>query len=162
MAAKRLARSANVMVLSFSPVDGDGGGETMLGEPRTADTRLSRAGEQYDAAHAVARFATFEALGGHRTSHKRPRVRADGLDLLLGARPGKAGAAAKDVHRCNTCGTVFPTGQALGGHMRRHRAAIFHVPALETTPTVTTSGLSEEEGDDDEDTIMPRTLIHFI
>ncbi|TVU23304.1 hypothetical protein EJB05_25660, partial [Eragrostis curvula] len=107
------------------------------------------------------RFATFQALGGHRTSHKRPRVRADGLDLLLSARPGKA-AAAKDVHRCNTCGTVFPTGQALGGHMRRHRAAIFHVPALETTPTMTMSGSSEEEGDDAEDMIMTRTLIHFI
>ncbi|TVT99638.1 hypothetical protein EJB05_54980, partial [Eragrostis curvula] len=107
------------------------------------------------------RFATFQALGGHRTSHKRPRVRADGLDLLLGARPGK-GAAAKDVHRCNTCGTVFPTGQALGGHMRRHRAAVFHVPVLETTPTMTTSGSSEEEGDDADDMIMPRTLIHFI
>ncbi|TVU23337.1 hypothetical protein EJB05_25694, partial [Eragrostis curvula] len=108
------------------------------------------------------RFATFQALGGHRTSHKRPRVRADGLDLLLGARPGKTATAAKDVHRCNTCGTVFPTGQALGGHMRRHRAAIFHVPALETTLTMTTSGSSEEEGDDAEDMIMPRTLIHFI
>ncbi|TVT97771.1 hypothetical protein EJB05_56955, partial [Eragrostis curvula] len=107
------------------------------------------------------RFATFQALGGHRTSHKRPRVRADGLDLLLGARPGKA-AAAKDVHRGNTCGAVFPTGQELGGHMRRHRAAIFHVPALETTPTMTTSGSSEEEGDDADDMIMPRTLIHFI
>ncbi|TVU23336.1 hypothetical protein EJB05_25693, partial [Eragrostis curvula] len=110
------------------------------------------------------RFATFQALGGHRTSHKRPRVRADGLDLLLGARAGKAAAAAKDVHRCNTCGAVFPTGQALGGHMRRHRAAVFHVAAaaLETKPTMTTSGSSEEEGHDAEDMIMPRTLIHFI
>jgi hypothetical protein len=24
-------------------------------------------------------------------------------------------------HRCGTCGQTFPTGQALGGHMRRHR-----------------------------------------
>lgn len=68
-------------------------------------------------------FPTFQALGGHRTSHKRSLVRARGLDLLLGARPGKGAAAARDVHRCTTCGAAFPTGQALGGHMRRHRAA---------------------------------------
>ncbi|TVT97768.1 hypothetical protein EJB05_56952, partial [Eragrostis curvula] len=104
------------------------------------------------------RFATFQALGGHRTSHKRPRVRADGLDLLLGARPGAKGGAAKDVHRCNTCGTVFPTGQALGGHMRRHRAAIFHVPVLETM----TVGLSEDLDGEDDDDHLRSSLIQFI
>lgn len=32
-------------------------------------------------------FATLQALGGHRTRHnKRPRVHADGLDLLLDRR----------------------------------------------------------------------------
>ncbi|CAN6382148.1 unnamed protein product [Urochloa humidicola] len=103
-------------------------------------------------------FATFQALGGHRTSHNRPRVRADGLDLLLGARPGKG--AASDVHRCNTCGVVFPTGQALGGHMRRHRAA-FEVAAMETMPATVVSGFSEEDDDDDEGH-ESSTLIQFI
>ncbi|CAN6226849.1 unnamed protein product [Urochloa humidicola] len=103
-------------------------------------------------------FATFQALGGHRTSHNRPRVRADGLDLVLGARPGK-GTAATDVHRCNTCGRVFTTGQALGGHMRRHRVA-FGVAALETMPTTTVFGLSEE-GDDGTGHVSS-TLIQFI
>ncbi|XP_062181767.1 zinc finger protein ZAT11-like [Phragmites australis] len=102
-------------------------------------------------------FATFQALGGHRTSHKRPRVRADGLDLLLGARPGKD--TARDVHRCHTCGKVFPTGQALGGHMRRHRAA-FHVAAV--PEAMATSGLSEEGDDDNDAGHWPSTLIHFI
>ncbi|TVU23419.1 hypothetical protein EJB05_25783, partial [Eragrostis curvula] len=104
------------------------------------------------------RFVTFQALGGHRTSHKRPLVRADGLDLLLGARPGAKGAAVKDVHRCNTCGTVFPTGEALGGHMRRHRAAIFHVPTLETMKV----GLSEELDGEDDEGHLRRSLIQFI
>ncbi|CAN6226847.1 unnamed protein product [Urochloa humidicola] len=85
-------------------------------------------------------------------------TRADGLDLLLGARPGK-GTVAKDIHRCNTCGRVFATGQALGGHMRRHRAA-FEVAVLETMPPPTVSGLLEE-GDEGAGHVSS-TLIQFI
>ncbi|XP_066308158.1 uncharacterized protein [Miscanthus floridulus] len=65
-------------------------------------------------------FTTFQALGGHRTSHtRRHRVHADDLDLL-GARSGKG--AAQRVHRSYFTGEVFPAVQALS----RHRAA-FHV-----------------------------------
>jgi len=103
------------------------------------------------------RFATFQALGGHRTSHNRPRVRADGLDLLLGARPGKG--AAGDVHRCNACGMVFPTGQALGGHMRRHRTAVFDVADAAVPETTTTTSFS---GSDDDEGQLPIQLIKFI
>ena len=109
-------------------------------------------------------FSTFQALGGHRTSHSRPRVRADGLDLLLGARPGK-GSAASDVHRCHACGIVFPTGQALGGHMRRHMAA-FDAAAREGTtkpvPVVVSAESSSEEVDDDAGHLSSINLIHFI
>jgi hypothetical protein len=111
------------------------------------------------------RFATFQALGGHRTSHKRPRVRADGLDLLLGARPDKvAAAAAKHVHRCHICGMVFATGQALGGHMRRHRAAAFDAAAAALKSMSSSSGLSKDcdHHDEAEDLILTRTLFHFI
>jgi hypothetical protein len=91
-------------------------------------------------------------------------VHADGLDLLLGARPGK-GAAASDVHRCHACGVVFPTGQALGGHMRRHRAA-FDAAAREGTtkpvPVVVSAESSSEEVDDDAGHLSSSNLIHFI
>ncbi|CAM0874200.1 unnamed protein product [Alopecurus aequalis] len=109
------------------------------------------------------RFTTFQALGGHRTSHKRPRVRAHGLDLLLGARPGKSSAPVQ--HRCGTCGQVFTTGQALGGHMRRHRPVSVGAGVVKTltwTEATTSSsspssGLSYQPDDD----AWP-TLIQFI
>ncbi|KAG2570746.1 zinc finger protein ZAT7-like [Panicum virgatum] len=115
-------------------------------------TRLDGAGE-FRCRTCGRAFATFQALGGHRTSHKRPRVRVDGLDLLLGARPGK-GAAASDVHRCDTCGVVFSTGQALGGHMRRHRSP----PA-----TIKFVALSDDGEDDDASHLSTATsFIKFI
>ncbi|KAJ1277285.1 hypothetical protein BS78_05G283400 [Paspalum vaginatum] len=52
-------------------------------------------------------FETFQALGGHRTSHlsrRRPTTKP-----------------TTKAHACATCGLRFSTGQALGGHMRRHR-----------------------------------------
>jgi hypothetical protein len=73
-------------------------------------------------------FPTFQALGGHRTSHLRGR---HGLALALAgdhysAVKPKMTASSDDqkpaaVHQCHVCGLVFEMGQALGGHMRRHR-----------------------------------------
>ncbi|CAO2150454.1 unnamed protein product [Urochloa humidicola] len=125
---------------------------------RNHRARLADSGGAFRCRTCGRQFATFQALGGHRTSHNRPRVRADGLELLLGARPGK-GAAAKDIHRCNTCCRVFATGQALGGHMRQHRAAL-EVAALEMMSTTTVFGLSEE-GNDGVGHVS-NTLIQFI
>ncbi|KAL5546293.1 hypothetical protein UlMin_005980 [Ulmus minor] len=65
------------------------------------------------------RFSSFQALGGHRASHKKPRLVADHDHLEVDdAKRGKI----KKKHECTICGVVFTMGQALGGHMRRHRA----------------------------------------
>ncbi|XP_047045527.1 zinc finger protein ZAT12-like [Lolium rigidum] len=53
-------------------------------------------------------FQSFQALGGHRASHKKPLLDGDDLKPKL--------------HGCSVCGLEFAIGQALGGHMRRHRA----------------------------------------
>ncbi|CAM0149547.1 unnamed protein product [Urochloa decumbens] len=144
--------------LSLSPLPGE------QGEIAKAGGRKQHRAQHADGGAFRCRtcgqeFKTFQALGGHRTSHNRPRVRANGLELLLGARPGK-GAAATDVCRCNTCGMVFTTGQALGGHMRRHRAA-FEVPVLETMPMTVAVTRSSEEDHDDAGHVSS-TLIQFI
>ncbi|PKU87037.1 Zinc finger protein ZAT11 [Dendrobium catenatum] len=54
-------------------------------------------------------FATYQALGGHRTAHTR-------LTKLVETKKIK-----KEFHRCSICGIYFSMGQALGGHMRRHK-----------------------------------------
>jgi hypothetical protein len=83
-------------------------------------------------------FASFQALGGHRTSHLRGRHGlALGMPTAAAATPpakqqGAAGAAASEdpkapphaaasSHQCHVCGLGFEMGQALGGHMGRHR-----------------------------------------
>lgn len=65
------------------------------------------------------RFASFQALGGHRASHKKPRLmgESDSQVLIHGSPP------KPKTHECSICGLEFAIGQALGGHMRRHRAA---------------------------------------
>lgn len=58
-------------------------------------------------------FRSFQALGGHRASHKRPKLNDH---LLSQSSPPKP-----KTHECAICGQEFAIGQALGGHMRRHR-----------------------------------------
>uniref|UniRef100_A0ACD5WGK7 Uncharacterized protein n=1 Tax=Avena sativa TaxID=4498 RepID=A0ACD5WGK7_AVESA len=76
-------------------------------------------------------FPTFQALGGHRTSHLRGRHGlALGLLAWTETAPKKTEANGKPaaVHRCHVCGVEFEMGQALGGHMRRHREEAGAVP----------------------------------
>ncbi|CAL5018359.1 unnamed protein product [Urochloa decumbens] len=130
-------------------------------------------------------FPSFQALGGHRTSHKKPRLlpppptsednkpaaaepaaapspslppppppaaaEARAADATVLAIPVPAPVAPKQeqdavtvgtaaamiaaassssskqhprVHECSICGAEFGSGQALGGHMRRHRPLV--------------------------------------
>ena len=90
---------------------------------------LSRGSDDHDSPAVVDRvfecrtcnrkFSSFQALGGHRASHKRPRLADDNH-----GQGGNAVANGKPrVHECSICGVEFEIGQALGGHMRRHRPA---------------------------------------
>ncbi|KAF0934601.1 hypothetical protein E2562_025686 [Oryza meyeriana var. granulata] len=136
-------------------------------------------------------FSTFQALGGHRASHKKPRLAgADEENANANATantnnilkskppmtatspppppPPQADAAAVSVvapdvttvlslnnvaaagsminklrvHECSICGAEFGSGQALGGHMRRHRP--LHATAERAVTTVTTVDTKKE------------------
>ncbi|XP_061366677.1 zinc finger protein ZAT11-like [Gastrolobium bilobum] len=67
------------------------------------------------------KFSSFQALGGHRASHKR--VKLDGEELKAQAKSLSLWNKPK-MHECSICGLEFSLGQALGGHMRKHRAAM--------------------------------------
>ncbi|KAF8053391.1 hypothetical protein N665_1422s0012 [Sinapis alba] len=77
-------------------------------------------------------FHSFQALGGHRASHKN-----ENLSSLM-KKP-----KTPSSHPCPICGVEFPMGQALGGHMRKHRnenggGVTLVTRALLPEPTVTT------------------------
>lgn len=63
-------------------------------------------------------FNSFQALGGHRASHKKLKL---GSGECTDTKFGSILAKPK-VHECSICGLEFAIGQALGGHMRRHRS----------------------------------------
>ncbi|KAG1337913.1 zinc finger protein ZAT11 [Cocos nucifera] len=96
---------ANVLML----LSRGGGGE------ESEHTAQTSPGRVFECKTCNRRFPSFQALGGHRASHKKPRLTAEGQ--LQG------GLAKPRVHECSICGLEFAIGQALGGHMRRHRAA---------------------------------------
>ncbi|KAG2401915.1 hypothetical protein LR48_Vigan588s000300 [Vigna angularis] len=103
-------------------------------------------------------FPSFQALGGHRASHKKLKAivpipqekkhqhllssdeddfqlkpnNKSPFSLQLGT---KASLYNKSkVHECSICGAEFTSGQALGGHMRRHRAPVGIPTTLSFTP----------------------------
>ncbi|KAL3520777.1 hypothetical protein ACH5RR_018926 [Cinchona calisaya] len=137
-------------------------------------------------------FPSFQALGGHRASHRKPKNMAAAaaaaaaaeekklsfymsddeeetifknskyktnsssvlsLDQFLNNREMSSNnmklhksASFRKTHECAHCGAEFASGQALGGHMRRHRGA----PAI-TSTTMSLGQLSPEITDHDSD-----------
>uniref|UniRef100_A0A6V7QYJ2 C2H2-type domain-containing protein n=1 Tax=Ananas comosus var. bracteatus TaxID=296719 RepID=A0A6V7QYJ2_ANACO len=84
-------------------------------------------------------FDSFQALGGHSTSHNRARS----LDPAATRKTTTTTTTTTtQKHECSICGLGFSMGQALGGHMRRHRAA------MEDSAAATVGARRGEEGFD--------------
>ncbi|XP_015969885.1 zinc finger protein ZAT11 [Arachis duranensis] len=66
------------------------------------------------------KFSSFQALGGHRASHKRQKLE-DGEEELKQQAKSLSLWNNPKMHECSICGLKFSLGQALGGHMRKHR-----------------------------------------
>ncbi|KAL6504593.1 hypothetical protein OROHE_023351 [Orobanche hederae] len=69
-------------------------------------------------------FASYQALGGHKASHRKLNARVDEHSTASGSAAAATSSAATSgggkTHECSVCHKCFPTGQALGGHKRRH------------------------------------------
>ncbi|XP_047320947.1 zinc finger protein ZAT9-like [Impatiens glandulifera] len=87
-------------------------------------------------------FPTFQALGGHRASHGKPKqTTATEEEEMINSNNN---LGKKKIHECSVCGKNFPTGQSLGGHMRRHRG----------TAVKELTAAAEKEKEDDRKRIM--------
>jgi hypothetical protein len=89
------------------------------------DQRASSPAQEHACSVCGKAFASYQALGGHKASHRPKTLQAAGVEepaaspAASGSTSSGAGGGGK-VHECSVCNKTFPTGQALGGHKRCH------------------------------------------
>ncbi|KAI0523462.1 hypothetical protein KFK09_005857 [Dendrobium nobile] len=94
-------------------------------------------------------FASYQALGGHKASHrKHPGGAVDDAASSASGSSAVIASAGGKVHRCSICQKEFSTGQALGGHKRCHydgsgAAAAAAAAAASSSSEVASSGQRE-------------------
>ncbi|KAE9586843.1 hypothetical protein Lal_00004954 [Lupinus albus] len=71
-------------------------------------------------------FPSYQALGGHKASHRKLSGGSGGEDQPTSSAVTNSSAntvsskGSNKTHECSICHKSFPTGQALGGHKRCH------------------------------------------
>ncbi|KAK8445652.1 hypothetical protein SEVIR_9G363500v4 [Setaria viridis] len=92
-------------------------------------------------------FASYQALGGHKSSHRKPPTEQQRAAALAAAAAQAAASAggldetAPGPHRCTICRRGFATGQALGGHKRCH-----YWDGMSVSVSVSASGTTGSSG----------------
>ncbi|KAL0454307.1 UNVERIFIED_CONTAM: Zinc finger protein AZF2 [Sesamum latifolium] len=66
-------------------------------------------------------FPSYQALGGHKASHRsKPPTAAVTATVETSKYTSGPNYPIARPHACSICHKTFPTGQALGGHKRKH------------------------------------------
>ncbi|MCD7451304.1 hypothetical protein HAX54_010923 [Datura stramonium] len=138
-------------------------------------------------------FPSFQALGGHRASHKKPKTslnaefnRKSYLDFsdeddyhqqhspstttttlynyknknnyIKQNMPNSSSPAR--IHECSYCGAEFTSGQALGGHMRRHRGGANVNSPLHLNNLSPATSIDQEFGNNNNNIIKKKQRDH--
>ncbi|KAL0422525.1 UNVERIFIED_CONTAM: Zinc finger protein AZF2 [Sesamum latifolium] len=91
-------------------------------------------------------FPSYQALGGHKASHrsKPPTATADDGNppTVLPTAPTYTSVInpSGKLHECSICHKSFPTGQALGGHKRRHYEGVIGSAAAKSRTSSSNCG----------------------
>ncbi|CAO2837332.1 unnamed protein product [Amaranthus hypochondriacus] len=149
---------ANCLILLAQGIHRDGKQQSIPIKKNAIKESVRQSNNPYECKTCGKTFSSFQALGGHRTSHKKIKLPPpDHRDAVV-INDHKHDHDHHDhtriiinnsrVHECSICGSEFPSGQALGGHMRRHRATTNHgrlissstTPDYDPTVVIATSG----------------------
>lgn len=99
-------------------------------------------------------FPSYQALGGHKASH---RIKPPTATAAASDESSHSAAAANHVsalnpsgrlHECSICHKSFSTGQALGGHKRRHYEGVIGGSAAKSRTTSSNGGAAVARGFD--------------
>ncbi|XP_022897341.1 zinc finger protein ZAT6-like [Olea europaea var. sylvestris] len=83
-------------------------------------------------------FSSYQALGGHKTSHRDRSQFATTTAITNTSNMISYLNPSGRIHKCNVCYMTFTTGQALGGHMRRHYEGV--IKGGKKTGVITSKG----------------------
>lgn len=119
-----------LMLLSLSKYQTEFGVST----PRKSWSEKKINGGLYQCKTCNRTFQSFQALGGHRTSHRKMKMKSEEIlpqkqteqlivPIALHIETSRTHRKVR-IHKCLICNAVFASGQALGGHMRRHRVTV--------------------------------------
>lgn len=99
-------------------------------------------------------FASYQALGGHKASHRKLSG-SDDHSASLSTTTTTAAPSSGKTHKCSICHKTFPTGQALGGHKRCHYEGGASASASASSGVTSSEGVGSTHSNRDFDLNLP-------